>query len=146
VAHDRYTARTTRRIERAGGITPGIAVEIISAVTLVVVFIGALLMWLVDRDNFPDYGRALWWAAQTVTTVGYGDVVPQNTPGKIVAAIVMFSGIALITVVSGAVASGLVQTVRRKRGMDTERQILQEIEALHRRLDQLGAPPRDQGQ
>jgi voltage-gated potassium channel len=81
-----------------------------------------------------------------VTTVGYGDVVPQNTPGKIVAAIVMFSGIALITVVSGAVASGLVQTVRRKRGMDTETQILQEIEALHRRLDDLGAPPRDQGQ
>jgi voltage-gated potassium channel len=146
VAHRRYTASTTRRIERAGGITPGIAVEIISAVTIVVVFIGALVMWLVDHDNSPNYGRALWWAAQTVTTVGYGDVVPQNTPGKIVAAIVMFSGIALITVVSGAVASGLVQTVRRKRGMDTETQILQEIEALHRRLDDLGAPPRDQGQ
>ena len=102
-------------------------------------------MWFVDHDNFPNYGRALWWATQTVTTVGYGDVVPHNTPGKVVASIVMFSGIALITVVSGAVASGLVQTVRRKRGMDTEGRILQEIEHLHRRLDELGAPPRDEG-
>jgi voltage-gated potassium channel len=143
VAHRRYSRRTTRRIERAGGITAGIAVEIVSACTLTVVFIGALVMWFVDHDNFPNYGRALWWATQTVTTVGYGDVVPSNAPGKIVAAIVMFTGIALITVVSGAVASGLVQTVRRKRGMDTETQILEEIEKLHRRLDGLGAPPRD---
>jgi hypothetical protein len=55
----------------------------------------------------------------------------------------MFTGIALISVVSGAAASGLMQTVRRRRGMDTETKILEEIEALHRRLDELGAPPRD---
>jgi voltage-gated potassium channel len=143
VARRSYSRRTARRIERAGGITAGIAVEIVAACTLTVVFIGALVMWLVDDDNFPNYGRALWWATQTVTTVGYGDVVPSNTAGKIVASVVMFTGIALITVVSGAVASGLVQTVRRKRGMDTETQMLQEIERLHRRLDELGAPPRD---
>ena len=40
--------------------------------------VGALVMWLVDDENFPNYGVALWWSAQTVTTVGYGDVVPTN--------------------------------------------------------------------
>ena len=132
-----------RRIDRAGGITPGIAVQIIGVYTVTVVFIGALLIWLVDEDNFPTYGGALWWSAQTVTTVGYGDIVPTTTSGRLIASLVMFSGIALISVVSGAAAGGLLQTVRRKHGMDTERQILQEIEKLHRRLDELGAPPRD---
>ena len=131
-------------MERAGGITPGIAVQIIGIYTVTVVLLGALLMWLVDEENFPTYGGALWWAAQTVTTVGYGDVVPTNTSGRVVAGVVMFSGIALISVVSGAAAGGLLQTVRRKRGMDTETRILEEIEALHRRLDELEGPPGDE--
>jgi voltage-gated potassium channel len=137
------TRRINRRIERAGGITPAIAVQIIAAYTVTVVLLGALLMWLVDEENFPSYGGSLWWAAQTVTTVGYGDVVPTSTPGRVVASVVMFSGIALISVVSGAAAGGLLQTARRKRGMDTERQILDEIKALHLRLDKLEGPPRD---
>jgi voltage-gated potassium channel len=100
-------------------------------------------MWLIDDDNFPSYGESLWWAAQTVTTVGYGDVVPTTIAGRVVAALVMFTGIALITVISGAAASGLMQTVRKQRGLDTEARILAEIEALHRRLDEMGAPPRE---
>jgi voltage-gated potassium channel len=139
----RLNTWTARRIEKAGGITPGLAVQIIGIYTLAVVLLGALIMWLVDEENFSNYGRALWWSAQTVTTVGYGDVVPTNTPGRIVAALVMFSGIALISVVSGAAAGGLLRTVQRKRGIDTEARILVEIEALHRRLDELGAPPQD---
>ena len=123
-------------------ITPAIAVQIVALYTTTAVLIGALVMWLVDDENFPNYGVALWWAAQTVTTVGYGDVVPTNVAGRIVASLVMFTGIALISVVSGAAASGLMQTVRRRQGMDTETKILEEIEALHRRLDELGAPPR----
>ena len=103
-------------MERSGGITPGLAVQIIGIYTVTIVTLGALLMWLIDEDNFPNYGIALWWAAQTVTTVGYGDVVPTSVAGRVVAGLVMFTGIALITVVSGALASGLMQTVRRTAG------------------------------
>ena len=60
--------------------------QIIGVYTVTVVLIGALLMWLVNEDNFPNYGGALWWSAQTVTTVGYGDVVPTNIAGRVVAA------------------------------------------------------------
>jgi hypothetical protein len=67
--------------------------------------------------------------------------VPSSVAGRIVAALVMFSGIALISVVSGAAAGGQLQTVRRRRGMDTERQILDEIQKLHRRIDELRPPP-----
>ena len=97
-------------------ITPAIAVQIVALYTLTAVLIGALVMWLVDDENFPNYGVALWWAAQTVTTVGYGDVVPTNVAGRIVASLVMFTGIALISVVSGAAASGLCRPSAAGRG------------------------------
>ena len=139
VSQRRLARLTARRIDRAGGmITPAIAVQIVGLYTMTAVLIGALVMWLVDDENFPNYGVALWWAAQTVTTVGYGDVVPTNVAGRIVASLVMFTGIALISVVSGAAASGLMQTVRRRQGMDTETQILEEIEKLHRRPRRAG--------
>lgn len=137
-ARERFEAK----IQRKGGITPGLAVQIIAASTMSVVLVGALIMWLIDDDNFPNYGVSLWWAIQTVTTVGYGDVVPTSVAGRIVAAVVMLTGIGLITVVSGAVASSLLATVRRKRGTDPEGYLRAELEAIHRRLDDLGAPPR----
>jgi voltage-gated potassium channel len=118
-------------------------VQIIAVYTLTVVFVSALIMWLIDEPNFPNFGISLWWAVQTLTTVGYGDIVPTSVPGRLVAAVVMLTGIGLITVVAGAVASGLAQTVARRRGIDTQQRIQAEIEAIHRRLDELGAPPRD---
>jgi voltage-gated potassium channel Kch len=128
---------------RKGGITPAVAIQIIVVYSLSVVLIGALIMWLVDDDNFSNFGVSLWWAVQTVTTVGYGDVVPTTVVGRLVAAVVMLTGIGLITIVSGAVAGGLMQTVRRKRGVDPEAKVMAELEAIHRRLDDLGAPPRE---
>jgi voltage-gated potassium channel len=141
----RRTPIRTSLVRKAvgGGITPAVAVQIIGLYTLTTVLVGALVIWLVDRDDFPNYGLALWWAVQTVTTVGYGDIVPTHLVGRIVAAVVMLTGIALITVVSGAVASGLLQSVRRKRGADPEQRLMAELEAIHRRLDELGSPPRD---
>ncbi len=131
------------RIEVRGGVTPGVAVRIIAVYTMTIVFVSALLMWLIDDENFPNYGVSLWWAIQTVTTVGYGDVVPTNLVGRLVAAVVMLTGIGLITVVGGAIASGLAQTVARRRGMDVQEATRAELEAIHRRLDDLGAPRRD---
>ena len=53
-----------------------------------------LLMTLVDGENFPSIGSGLWWAVQTVTTVGYGDNVPTNLAGRLVAVLVMLLGVA----------------------------------------------------
>jgi voltage-gated potassium channel len=143
MAQRRFNRRISAQIERTGGITAGVAVQIIAVYTMTVVFVSALIMWLIDDDNFPNYGVSLWWAVQTVTTVGYGDVVPTSIVGRVVAALVMLTGIGLITVVAGAVASGLAQTVARRRGMDVQERLREEIEAIHRRLDEMGAPPRD---
>ena len=45
-------------------------------------FVGAIVIRIADPDNFPSLGLGIWWALQTVTTVGYGDVVPTTAVGR----------------------------------------------------------------
>src|SRR6185503_13084708 len=90
-----------RELTRAA--TPRRASVIIAAVTTAITIGAGLLMTVVDRHDFPTIGGGLWWAVQTVTTVGYGDKVPVTTAGRILAAIVMLQGIGLVTVITAAI-------------------------------------------
>jgi voltage-gated potassium channel len=94
-------------IRAAGGVIVGIT-------TLTVLGAG-LAMRFFDHKEFSSLGDALWWALQTVTTVGYGDIVPHNTVGRIIGAIVMLEGIAFLTVVTAAVTSIFIERARRER-------------------------------
>ncbi len=97
-------------------------------------------MTLVDHQNFPSVGRGLWWAVQTVTTVGYGDYVPENVAGRIVAALVMVGGIGFVTVLTAAITSGFVARAREERprvqDAPPSAEVLQEILASLRRLEE----------
>ena len=85
------------------------AVGVIVTATAIVVIGSGALMSALDHREYHHFGRGMWWALQTVTTVGYGDVTPQETRGRIVAAFVMFTGIALLAIVTAAVTSTFVQ-------------------------------------
>jgi voltage-gated potassium channel Kch len=95
--------------------TVRIAGSIIVLLTTITVFVAGAVMRLLDHKEFPSYGEALWWSLQTVTTVGYGDIVPESTLGRIVGAIVMLQGIAFLTVVTAAITSIFVVRARRER-------------------------------
>ena len=106
-----------RRLDRwiAHATTPrGAAIVIASATTSITVVAG-LIMTSLDHENFPSLGSGLWWAIQTVTTVGYGDHVPATVAGRIVAALVMLLGIGLITVITASITSGFVSRWQGKR-------------------------------
>lgn len=64
-------------------------------------------------ERYPTYGDAVWWAIVTVTTVGYGDYFPVTTLGRIFAALLMLTGVALLGTVAASLASFLHD---RKRG------------------------------
>jgi voltage-gated potassium channel len=91
------------------------AAGVISIVTIVLTVAGGVLIWLVDRDNFSSLGEGMWWAVQTLTTVGYGDVVPSSTSGRVIATIIMLNGIAFLTVITASVTATLVEQIRRHR-------------------------------
>lgn len=75
----------------------------------------ALAVYSVEREasgsTITDFGTALWWAFVTVTTVGYGDFSPVTFQGKIIAVVLMFTGIALIGIVTATLASWIVDQV-----------------------------------
>ena len=84
VAHEtRLERRLDRLIARAEN--PRKAAVVIATVTTSITVVAGVLMRFVDHDNFPTIGGGLWWAVQTVTTVGYGDHVPTNDAGQLLA-------------------------------------------------------------
>jgi len=79
------------------------------AVSIFVLFMGAVLMYLAEADAQPDtFGsipRALWWAMATLTTVGYGDAYPITAIGKILASIIAILGIGIVAMPAGVIAA-----------------------------------------
>ena len=79
----------------------------------------------------------MWWALQTVTTVGYGDVAPTNFTGRLVGAAVMLEGTAFIAIVTAAITSAFVARATRETEADRTRDELGDRELMERRFDEL---------
>ena len=114
---------------------------LIAVVTVIVTIAAGVLMRVLDHSEFPNVWLALWWAVQTVTTVGYGDVTPENDIGRVIATIVMLTGIGFLTVVTASITAVFVESARRKFYADTERaeqsrhsEILERLERIESRL------------
>lgn len=101
----------------------------------IVVLCSGTALWLVERDQPAStvhaYGDALWWALTTLTTTGYGDHVPVTTPGRIIGAVVMVTGVAVIGAVAAVIALAL--TIRLAR--QEELAVKTEAETLEHRLE-----------
>jgi len=81
----------------------------------------------------------MWWAIQTVTTVGYGDVTPMHWTGRVVATLVMLEGIAFLTVIIAAVTSTFVARAEAERDAAEAAEDEKEEDRLAARLDGLDA-------
>jgi voltage-gated potassium channel len=90
------------------------AARVIVAVTALIVVLGGVLMRVLDEGEFPNVWLGIWWALQTVTTVGYGDVTPKDPAGRVVAAFVMLEGVALLSIVTAAITSIFVARAQRE--------------------------------
>lgn len=96
--------RRALRIANARSVVIGLALTFVG-----LAFVGAIVIRIVDPDNFPSLGLAIWWALQTVTTVGYGDVVPTTAVGRVIGGIEMVLGISFITFLTAGVTSIVIQ-------------------------------------
>jgi voltage-gated potassium channel len=110
----------------------------VMATALVVVGSG-ILMWLLDHKEYPNVGRGMWWAIQTVTTVGYGDVTPGRTAGRIVATVVMLWGVAFLAILFATITSTFVARAERERDEQHAAEERSEEERNEARFDDLAA-------
>ena len=88
-------------------------------IMLVLVVLASAGMFLVERDVQPDtFGtipRAMWWATITLTTVGYGDVIPISAAGKILGIFITILGVGMAALPAGIIASGFTREVNKRR-------------------------------
>jgi voltage-gated potassium channel len=91
--------------------------------SVVIIFImilvtAATIAHMLERAQQPavfgNIPEALWWAVVTLTTTGYGDVVPQTVGGRMIGSVVMVSGILVLALMTGILATGFAEEERRR--------------------------------
>jgi voltage-gated potassium channel len=90
---------------------------------LMVLFLGSVAEYFLERDvqpaTFGSVPAALWWAVVTLTTTGYGDVVPMTPVGRMVAAFVMICGLGVFGLWTGILATAFAAETRRDNFLKT---------------------------
>jgi voltage-gated potassium channel len=128
------TAREAPRMVRRVGVTGLYATA--------AVFVAATVVNRVEdaENGFRNFGDALWWAIATITTVGYGDRVPVTTTGRVIATLLMISGLAFLGVIAASLAAyyGLSDSQRQTDDSDSEDprldQLIEEVQRLSKEV------------
>ena len=101
-----------------------------------VILLGALGIYIIERnvnDSITSPGDAIWWAISTTTTVGYGDIYPQTAEGRLIAVVLMLTGIGVIGVFTATIAS-FFMIEEEEEGFAQIRARLDEVDAKLERL------------
>src|SRR3954469_17764820 len=119
----------TRKITR-NGIPPRYAAYLVIMTWLIAIAVFGILQRAADPHTYPTIWLAWWWAIQTVTTVGYGDVVPQQTAGKVVAAVLMVGGLAFLSILTATITSSFVARRQERAQARGEDPVMKELARL----------------
>lgn len=127
-------ARLKRANAKAKGFIARSHLATVLAVAGMLIVTCAYLEFLAEKDTNPQFQSfwdALWWAIVTTTTVGYGDKFPLTTEGKLVAMVLMFTGIGIIGVLAGSLANALLKTPGSPQTGKPLEERLRELGELH---------------
>jgi voltage-gated potassium channel len=90
---------------------------------LLVLFLASTAVYVLERGGQPvafgSLPATLWWAVATLTTTGYGDVVPVTPPGRLIAGLVMICGLGVFGLWTGILATGFAAETRRDNFLKT---------------------------
>lgn len=107
--------RYTKSLTRIGNVIKRKSTDLLSSLLVVflIMIIASVLMYNIENaeqpDKFNNAFSALWWSVSTFTTVGYGDICPTTTLGRILASVIAILGIGLVAVPTGIISSGFME-------------------------------------
>ncbi|MFL5942085.1 MAG: potassium channel family protein [Gaiellaceae bacterium] len=116
-----------------------LAASVIVTATSLIVVVGGILMRVVDHSDYSSIWLGMWWVLQTVTTVGYGDVVPTNTVGKLITAFVMLEGIAFLSIITAGITSVFVARAEQERRIGADAVAGEAAASAGQRFDRIDA-------
>jgi voltage-gated potassium channel len=125
-----------RRVEKKG-LRPRVAASIIAVLWLIAIVVFGIVEHLIDPDTFGNIWLGMWWATQTVTTVGYGDVVPDEAAGQFVATVLMIGGLSLFAVVTGVITSAFVARAQAAGREEREDQLVTKLDQISSEVEAL---------
>jgi voltage-gated potassium channel len=121
--------------------------------TVAIALLSGFVVTVIDRKDFPDFGTGVWWAIVTISTVGYGDVVPHSGWGRVVGSGVIVVGVTFVSFLIAIVTSYFIaaeeaekaelERERREQELaearDTLRRIEERLASIEARLGGSGA-------
>ena len=97
-------------------------VPLLAVCTLAVgyILISALVIFNVEPDSFNNFFDAIYWATVSLTTVGYGDIYPVSTAGRIITMISSILGIAIVALPAGIITAGYMDRIQKNAAVKEE--------------------------
>jgi voltage-gated potassium channel len=129
--------RTLKRIDRA--VENGRIIPFLALTTLAIAGVAGVAANFLSPEGFDSLGDALWWSAQTVTTVGYGDVVPLSSGGRVIGIFVMVFGVASVSLITALVTSAFITYQQKRAGGELERheELRESLARIEERLERI---------
>lgn len=108
-----------------------------AAITTLVTLVGGACVSILEPQTVKGgYGEGIWWAIVTVSTVGYGDIAPSTLWGRVIAVLLTFAGIGLMSALAASVTSYFVQ----QNGSAEFQDLTARLDRIERLLDQMTRP------
>tara|TARA_X000000368_G_scaffold242690_1_gene191724 strand:- start:4974 stop:5372 length:399 start_codon:yes stop_codon:yes gene_type:complete len=106
-----------------------------TVLSLILFFIGIFgFIFFITEPDVKSYSDGLWWALVTITTVGYGDITPLTSLGRLVASALMFLGLGLIASLTAVVSVKFIQSFVDHHTNDD---VLEKLEEMQKDLDEI---------
>ena len=84
------------------------------------ILVSALIVFNVEGDSFNNFFDAIYWATVSLTTVGYGDIYPVTTAGRIITMLSSILGIAIVALPAGIITAGYIDELNSERNNENK--------------------------
>lgn len=137
--------KRARRMDRMVSGRPRRMVLYLAGLTLLLAVGGGVLANTLSPQDYDGLGEALWWAVVTFTTVGYGDVVPGSTEGRLVGTVIMLGGITTVAAFTALATASFVSARPISTGgpQTPDAALIVALDRIGDRLDAIEARLRD---